>query len=183
MSWSPFLIIDVYNSNWRFHLGQLAYIGTFYLTPSSPQHCCLGSCKAALHNLVWSGHVKTRAAHSDQIYIHSRCAVSDVRTRGFLPKIRGKKKVCATAASTCKVFVWHFGWKFVTDFLLFWVALENLFLFLRTLEGSFWQEPQNELGVNEKQGRKTVLVDNQFRTAMCASWRKMEKNHCLKSLS
>ena len=76
------------------------------------------------------GHIKTRAARSDQIYIHSRCAASGVRTRGFLPKFREKKKVSATAASTCKVFVRRFGWNFETYFLLSLVALENLFLLL-----------------------------------------------------
>ena len=77
-----------------------------------------------------------------------------MRTRGFLPKIQGKKKVSATAASTCKVFVRRFGWKFETSFLLSLAALENLFLLLRTLEGSFPQEAQNELGVHEQQSRK-----------------------------
>ena len=33
---------------------------------------------------------QTWAAHSDQIYIHFRCAGIDVRTRG-LPKIHGKR--------------------------------------------------------------------------------------------
>ena len=75
----------------------------------------------------------------------------------------------ATAASTCKVFVRRFGWNFQTNFLLPLAALGNLSLLLRTLEGSFRQEAQNELGVNEQQDRKTVFVDNQFRTAMCES--------------
>ena len=70
-----------------------------------------------------------------------------MRTRGFLPKIQGKKKVSATAASTCKVFLRRFGYNFETNFLLSLAALENLFfLLLRTLEGRFWQETQNEHG-------------------------------------
>ena len=59
-----------------------------------------------------------------------------------------------TAASTSKVFVQRFGWNFETNFLLSLAALENLFLLLRTLEGRFRQKTQNELGVNEHQGRK-----------------------------
>ena len=60
----------------------------------------------------------------------------------------------ATAASTSKVFVLRFGWNFETNFLLSLAALKNLFLLLRTLEGGFWQETQNELGVNEHYLRK-----------------------------
>ena len=74
-----------------------------------------------------TGHTKTRVAHSDQIYIHSRCAAGDVRPRRFLSKIR-RKKVSATASSTYKVFVRRFGWNFEANFLLSLVALENIFL-------------------------------------------------------
>ena len=83
---------------------------------------------------------------------------SDARTKGFQLKIQGEKKVRATAASTCKVSVRQFGWNFETNFLLSLVALENLCLLSRALEGSFRQESQHELEVNEEQGRKTVFV-------------------------
>ena len=92
-----------------------------------------------------AGHIKLRAAHSDQIYIHSRCVGIDMRTRGFLPKIQGKNKVSATATLTCKAFVRRFGWNFKTNFLLSLASLENLFLLLRTPEGCFRQETQNKL--------------------------------------
>ena len=130
---------------------------------------------------VLPGRIKTRAAHSDQIYIHSRCMGIDMRTRGFLPKIQGKKKVSATAALTCNVSVRRFGWNFETNFLLSFgcFRLENLFLLK---EGSFRQEAQNELGVNEQQGRKKqfLLTTNPGQQCVQAEG-KWRKNHCLEA--
>ena len=120
--------------------------------------------------LLKPGPIKTRAAHSDQIYIHSHCAGIDVRTRGFLPNIQGKKKMSATSASTCKVFV-------------VFSCFGKSFLLVRTLERSCRQEAQNELGVNEQQGRKKQFLVTTNSGQQCVQdERKWRKNHCLKSL-
>ena len=83
-----------------------------------------------------SGHIKTRAAHSDQIYIHSCCAGIDVRTRGLLHKIGGKK--CATCAASS--FVRQFGGNFATNCLLFLVDPEKPFLLGRVSRRQVWQD-------------------------------------------